>query len=258
MINEEEKKEILEIVSKKHYQKYHPKVLEMLKKIDGFREIGVYHADTFDKERADFMFSKLDFNDLNVLDIGSNIGYFTFSSVFEGASLVTSIENDPIDLRLIELQAELLNKSNNVKAIKESFDFSKKTSDSFDVIFCLNVLHHVGRYFDDANIIQAQAKEKILEYLNFLSFSTSYCFFQLGYNWKGDPKLPLFEYGTKLEVIDFIRTGTKEYWDIEDIGIPEKFDGKIVYGELTDKNIVRDNSMGEFLNRPLFILKKKR
>jgi hypothetical protein len=67
----------------------------------------------------------------------------------------------------------------------------------------------------------------------------------------------LFANGTKRELIDFVRTGIDGIWDIEKIAVAEK-NTKIYYTDLNENNIERNDSLGEFLNRPLFILKSKK
>ena len=59
-------------------------------------------------------------------------------------------------------------------------------------------------------------------------------------------------------MIDFITQGIQSNWDVVSIAVPEKTESGIVYKELNDKNIIREDSLGEFLNRPLFILKSKK
>lgn len=84
-----------------------------------------------------------------------------------------------------------------------------------------------------------------------------YLAFQLGFNWKGDKKFPLFEKGTKSELIDFIEHGVPDCWSIQKIGIAERTIDTVAYKELNKDNIQRDDALGEFLNRPLFIMKSK-
>ncbi len=86
---------------------------------------------------------------------------------------------------------------------------------------------------------------------------SSYVILQLGFNWKGDRYLPLFDNGTKSEMIAFLQINIESFLDITRIGIAQKKDNNVIYSDLTDSNIERDDSLGEFLNRPLFILKSK-
>ena len=99
------------------------------------------------------------------------------------------------------------------------------------------------------------AKQHIIIQLLSLKEKAEYIVFQLGFNWKGNRNLCLFENGTKQELIDFIKEEIKGVFEILHIGIAEKEDEQIVYKELNNNNINRDDSLGEFLNRPLFILK---
>jgi hypothetical protein len=117
------------------------------------------------------------------------------------------------------------------------------------------VLHHVGDDFGDSALDMATAKQQILDKLNWLSGFADTLVFQLGFCWKGNRKLLLFENGTKEEMIDFIEKGVKSTWNVQALGIAEKTEG-ITYCKLTHENINRDDSLGEFLNRPLFILSR--
>ena len=84
---------------------------------------------------------------------------------------------------------------------------------------------------------------------------TNFLIFQLGFNWKGDTKQCLFEHGTKSEMIQFIKDGIKGFWEIIEIGVAEKKDGVVTYEPLNVFNVKRNDTLGEFLNRPIFILK---
>jgi SAM-dependent methyltransferase len=255
MIDNNEQIELLQLTRKKHYQKFHPKVMEYLNRMDNYSDVGVFHANTHDLEREDFILNSLNLKGQKILDIGANVGYFSLVSALAGASLVVAYESDSDDSRLIELQAKLLEFNDSVIVKNATYEFSQKISEKFDVVYCLNVLHHVGRYFDTMVNTKEQALEKIISYLNFFAKNSRYCVFQIGYNWKGEEGNPLFRDGTKTEVIDFIEKNTKDFWEILAIGIAESINGSIQYKEPNNDNLKRNDSLGEFLNRPLFILK---
>ena len=58
-------------------------------------------------------------------------------------------------------------------------------------------------------------------------------------------------------IIDFIISSLESEYEIVKIGIAERIDEDITYNDLNDMNIIRDDSLGEFLNRPIFIMKSK-
>ena len=58
-------------------------------------------------------------------------------------------------------------------------------------------------------------------------------------------------------MIDYIKDGTQGKWKIVNIGVAVAQEGHIVYMELDDENIIRNDSLGEFLNRPIFILESE-
>ena len=69
--------------------------------------------------------------------------------------------------------------------------------------------------------------------------------------------MPLFAGGEKREMIEFITAGTADLWELQDIGIAVSSDQGIVYEDLDSENIQRMDELGEFLNRPIFILRSK-
>lgn len=96
----------------------------------------------------------------------------------------------------------------------------------------------------------------MIDCINQLARCAKILVLQLGYNWKGNRDLPLLKNGTKQEMIEFIQEETKYAWDIVSIGIAEGEKNNIKYFELNENNVERKNELGEFLNRPIIILKK--
>jgi len=241
-------------LQKKQYQEFHPKTMGKIKEI-GWCKLEKYNlSKTFDSKRAEYIFNNLNFKSLKVLDIGADIGYFSFSAALSGASEVISIEGEEESSEFIKLQLKLLGMEGIVKVQDVQFDFDVEQNEKYDVILCLNVLHHVGRYFGDSNLTLEEAKEKLIEYLNLISYSTKYCWLQVGYNWKGDVKLPLFANGSKRELIEFVISNISNYWEVEKIAI---LNDKTMNYSSDDHRMDRINELGEFGNRPLFLLKSK-
>ena len=133
------------------------------------------------------------------------------------------------------------------------FDENEK---KYDVVFCLNVVHHLGDDFLNTGDMEL-AKRKMISCINQLASTTDCLVFQMGYNWCGNRNRCLFENGTKKEMEKFVADYTENCWSIVDIGIAEKIGDNVVYKKLNVENNVRNNQLGEFLNRPLFIMKSK-
>lgn len=211
----------------------------------------------YEKERMAYFTRHLDFRGKKVLDIGANTGYFTFSSVSAGAAKVTAMEGNAEHAEFLRTAAQLFHKP--VELVEGYLDFKGAIpSAPFDIVLLLNVLHHVGDDFGDRTISIAAAKQAIIDNLNYFSDMTKHMVVQIGFSWKTNYDLPLFERGTKAEMIAMFRDGIKDHWEELAIGIPEEHDGVTQYYELSADNVARVDALGEFRNRPVFILRSKR
>ena len=207
-------------------------------------------------ERLNYIQNNVTVEGKIILDIGGNTGFFTFETIFLGAKQIYFYEGNESHTEFVSLAAKILNIENRIKIFNKYFLFEKKSStQKYDVTLLLNVLHHLGDDYDQNISSREAAKQKIIDQINYLSGKTSILVFQLGFNWKGNRNCPLFDNGTKKEMIDFIRAGTKNFWSIEKIGVAEEINNSIKYSELNEKNINRNDKLGEFLNRPIFIMK---
>ena len=145
----------------------------------------------------------------------------------------------------------------NVKVIAKYFDFQQDLAEEFyDIVFLFNVIHHLGDDFGDQNFTKSQALDKMKSSVNYFADKTDRLVLQMGFCWKGDRNQLLFENGTKAEMIDFIKDTIKDIWEIEYIGIAEETQGHTYFVDLDESNMSRNNALGEFRNRPIFILKK--
>lgn len=226
-----------------------------LKRIIGVH--GVNIKTRFEKKRLDYILKKINIERKSILDIGGNIGYFTFEFIEKKAKKVHYYEGNKNHSDFVKLAASALGIDNSIKITNNYFSFSKKEKKEFDVILLLNVLHHVGDDYGNKIKTIGEAKAKILSELNSLEFFSEYLIFQMGFNWKGKKDLCFFENGTKKELIDFVRKGIKKNWDIVSIGIAQNGNNFIEYVDLNSQNIERNDDLGEFLNRPIFIFKSK-
>ncbi|MED7788019.1 class I SAM-dependent methyltransferase [Francisella sp. 19X1-34] len=206
----------------------------------------------YEKERLNFILEKVDLKNRKLLDIGGNTGYFSFEALSFGAKSVTYYEGNEKHANFVESAADLLAVQEKITIHKKYYDFVN--SEKYDATLLLNVLHHIGDDFGDDKLSIERAKKEMISLLYRALESSKILIFQLGFNWKGDPKLPLFKEGTKEELIEFITKGLNHNYKIE-IGIAEKIDNQIIYKNLNKKNIRRNDSLGEFLNRPIFIIR---
>lgn len=209
----------------------------------------------FEAERMDYIVRHVHMQKKTVLDIGGNTGYFTFEALDNGAQSVDYYEGNSIHADFVKTAVDILDLNEKVTIHNDYFLFKESTK-RYDICFCLNVLHHLGDDFGVEQDIE-NVKSRIIDCINSLSYYVDFLILQLGYNWKGDRKKCLFRQGTKEEIISFIKRSCEKYWSIQDIGIAEKNINNVVYKAKSNQNISRNDTMGEFLNRPIFIMKSK-
>lgn len=210
----------------------------------------------YEAERWDFINASLSLSEKSVCDIGANTGYFTFRSLDAGAKSVEVFEGNSTHCAFVELAADMLGVGAKISVHHTYLDLEVDAQlNKFDIYFLMNVLHHYGDDYGDKQIGQPSAKEHIARALNKLSFVTRSLVFQLGFNQKGDRTKPLFAHGTKREMIEFIRESCAGSWEIVRIGVACSESGRVFFRNLDHLNIERMDDLGEFLNRPLFIMR---
>ena len=233
------------------YQLLYPTLSNLLSEAD-YRPSGKY-----ERERQSYMIKNCPLEGLRILDIGANTGYFSLAALDSGALHVTSQEGNAEHAEFIALSASCLAITEKILVCPSYFDFSESSTQTsrYDLILCLNVLHHLGDDFGDGGISLDAAKSEMINSLNRLSKSTKRCWMQLGFNWKGDRYRPLFKNGTKQELIEFVKKGIKDYWAVEKVAVFNPISK--AYEDVNTTNLARFDQLGEFLNRPLFLLKSQ-
>lgn len=228
------------------YQELHPWVRDVLGSV--WSPIG-----KLEKLRWNYIKRKTKFEDTYVMDIGANTGYFSLSSLEAGANNVTAFEGNQDHALFLKETAILLGLTNSLYVVDQYFAFEPTINEPVDIALCLNVLHHLGSDFGEAGQSMASAKKIMKDSLRQLATYAHSCWFQMGFNWKGDRYQPLFENGLKEELIDFVKSSCAGAWSIENIAIydPTPQCYKTARGEI----LRRFDEVGEFLNRPLFHLK---
>lgn len=212
-------------------------------------------------ERLAYILSRVPVQGLHVVDIGGNTGFFSFELLERGARRVDYYEGNAAHHDFVQAAAQRLGLAGRLHTHRGYVSFEPAGLPRADCTLLLNVLHHFGDDFGDRHAAKEAARQRMLACLSALARTSRMLVFQLGFNWKGDRHQPLFARGSKAEMIDFIARGTAADWDIGAIGIAERSDdqadGQTVYRDLCDRNIARDDSLGEFLNRPIFIMQSR-
>lgn len=241
------------------YQNYHPYVLKRLNQVSRNTEepIGI----TLDEQRAAFMFAHHSVQGRRVLDIGANQGYLSVEAALRGAAQVDAFESNEVDGTFLSQTAKHISGLEKMRVHPVGYNFDQPNNKQWDCVICLNVLHHIGRYFDTHIQDMDEAKVLMGQHLKRLLSTGGSVWLQLGYNWKGDTQRPMFLHGTKYEMTDFVHNMVEKYADVSIIGLYnpnankyERFE-KIVTSHTLWSRI---ESLGEFGNRPLYLIKSKR
>jgi SAM-dependent methyltransferase len=234
-----------------NYQVLSKKLKEKIGNVD------VNIKNTYEYERLEYILKYLDIKNKKILDIGGNSGFFTLEMIDNGAKNVHYYEGNEIHSEFVRLASKVLSVEDKIEVTNKYFLFNELDNfqkNKYDIALLLNVLHHVGDDYGDSQLSKDKAKKIIIQQINSLATKTKVLVFQLGFNWKGNRNMCLFENGTKKELIDFIMQGSKDNWKIPKIGIAECRNEMIKYCDLNNINISRCDDLGEFLNRPIFIM----
>ena len=208
-------------------------------------------------ERLDYLLSRLPVEGLHVADIGGNTGYFSFELLARGARRVDYFEGHAAHHDFVQVAADRLGLAGRLQTHHRYVGFDPGELPAVDCTLLLNVLHHLGDDFGDPALAKEAARQRMLQCLSVLARTSRTLVFQLGFNWKGDRHQPLFAGGTKAEMIAFVEQGTAADWQIVAIGVAGREGGRTVFRDLCEGNLARDDALGEFLNRPIFIMRSR-
>jgi len=211
-----------------------------------------------ERERLQFIATTLELAGKRVLDIGANAGFFTFEALAAGAREVVAYEGNPALAEFVRVAAEVLAVGDKVDVRNAYLDpLHVDALGRFDVTFLMNVLHHMG---DDFGIEPADiggVRASIAESIRRMAGVTRHLVLQLGYCWKGNRELPLLDHGTKQDQMELVSAASAGCWKVVATGIPEPTPEGIAYRPVSSENCIRRDAMGEFLNRPLFVLESQ-
>lgn len=204
--------------------------------------------------RLQYMLDRIDLAGKSVLDIGSNCGFFALEMLRHGAARATCYEGSADHAGFLDAARDALELAGRLQVHGRYFDFDAGHG-RHDVGLLLNVLHHVGDDYGDRSLSMEAARAEIARNLVLMRRHCDELVFQLGFNWKGDRNLGLFPEGTIREMVDFVERSSRGTWQVRHVGVAEQdASGAVVYRDLAPANSHRKDALGEFLNRPIFIL----
>jgi SAM-dependent methyltransferase len=232
------------------YQALHPTVLRAVGALDAS------YSGKLEQERADYMALCYDFSGKTVLDIGANTGYFSFHALQLGATHTVLAEGNAAHVEALSQMIELLDLQRRTSLLAAYYDFKNPGGARYDLGICLNVIHHLGDDFEATMESKEQALQAMASAVQGLSSVCHALFFQMGFNWKGDPDQPLFEHGTKEDVVKFVKGLSDGFWQVRHIAVPDR--AELDYRALSEHNSGRFDEVGEFCNRPIFYLESLR
>ena len=210
-------------------------------------------AGKLEVERQRYFARALSLQGASVLDIGANTGYFSYGAIERGAHRVRCYEGNAQHAQFIRTSADRLGLGERIDVRHAYFDFTGDESEVFDVCLCLNVVHHLGDDFGDAALSLDEARSHMLACVNRMAATVRVLMLQVGFNWKGDVRTPLFAGGQKSALIEFVQRGVEGHWSVGEIVVPDPATRD--YEAVNAANIARNDAIGEFMNRPIFKLR---
>ena len=201
------------------YQLFPPALIQQYPELQNLP----YDSMRLDDKRYNFLIKNIDLKGLQITDIGSNIGYFSFRLATEETCKVLMYEPYMDHFKAIGEIRNLLNldeKSVEIRNEGVDLDAINKLEPT-DVILLFNVLQHAGEDFDKTRVQKVEDWYAFaVEYLSKLRAKTKYLIFQNGYSWLGHSN----DLCNKEEIIAFTVKLLKEAgWKIEKCGIVTNF-----------------------------------
>jgi len=175
-----------------------------------------------DQSRYDWLCRRLDCADMRVTEIGANLGYFCLRLAQDHAARTSLYEPIEAYAEAVQLMAELTGLGDQVAAYGRPVVLSEITDlPRSDLLICLNVLHHAGRTFANAEVDTVAAwRAYALQYLGALQQRSEWLLFQIGNTLDGEPLCP----GD--QVLPFTRNLLQESgWTVVTVGVVSDFKG---------------------------------
>ena len=214
-----------------------------------------------DRPRLALLHREIDFGHLEtLLEVGSNIGYFGLSLKHDHPHL--KIYFYEIDQAMRELSRDLAEMVGLTDCyfFADAFDSSTENTPDADLLLCMNVLHHIGRDYGPEMAPEA-VKSQVQEELSFIRSKCRQLAFQIGMNWGGNKKTPIWPQGNEKDYVCEVHEmlGSAGFGDIR-LFSAVRTDDMVQYveadtaqaGELS-LNTLENGLVGEFYKRPIFL-----
>jgi 2-polyprenyl-3-methyl-5-hydroxy-6-metoxy-1,4-benzoquinol methylase len=112
-----------------------------------------------DRSRTARVILPADLRGKAVLDVGCKYGYFCFEAAERGAKRVVGVDVDPDSIRKARLLADCLGRS----VAFEELDVEEAViGESFDLVLCLNLLHHMRNPLAVLDRLAAATRERLV------------------------------------------------------------------------------------------------
>ena len=202
-----------------HYQELPPCVLKRL--VDFDSNINYKPAQLpLDSSRYSWIISNLNMKNLNVIDLGANLGYFSVRLASESNANVYAYETLYEYAKSIGVFSKVCGLSNNLKVIQESINLENINElQIVDATLHLNVLHHAGIFFDHEKVTNIDDwYSYAVEHLRSFSAKSEIMVIQIGNMWN-DKVLFDSQYS-----VDYIcELLNQSNWDVDKIGLINDF-----------------------------------
>lgn len=230
-----------------HYQTIHPALREVLPDVGNYKP-----KKLLEEAREVFVSEHVDFNGKTVADIGANTGYFSVAAALKGAKQIDAFEGNGKHAAFLQIASSAIGIEGRLKVHNQYVSFAPYRLPVYDICLCYNVLHHLGDDFRAGLPMQVAITEMKAALVSLVSNNKTVVF-QMGYNWKGDVRLPLTRNGLKSELISLVHDALGNL-PIE--VVTACYVSQSQRYEIANKeNLKRCDDMGEFANRPLFIIR---
>lgn len=150
------KEKLIQLYNKNSKHSGYQKLASSLEEI--IDESKLKMSSRYEKERLDYIISKINLQGKNILDIGGNTGFFTFESSQRGARNIDFYEGNIAHAQFVELGVEYLGLEDRIHVHKEYYSFEENEK-KYDIVFLMNVLHHFGDDYGDSSIALDGAKK---------------------------------------------------------------------------------------------------